>query len=281
MPKYISPSPIILDQSFPRTNDELLVVANALAIIQDLLDNREVYLIVPETFKEWIEQVDWEPPRDYALLVDVYRYLSNLFIMQNESVLDPILDNIITDPHPIPTICTNESWLDIWALEMGKLLKLHDQASKDGEYFIGIACALGFAGKTCAAYCEDVARAFPHVDNITYKNLSPPYEWSTSIDIVRKDVTFALAKRNCKFIGAESVNEAVGTSHYKVNFKGYRCWTLDKNVDPVPDNFLAELIPITGYPLNVIKQTLITGDYPRKRSRIPLREDPFLKEGNG
>jgi hypothetical protein len=73
---------------------------------------------------------------------------------------------------------------------------------------------------------------------------------------------------NYKSIGAIKIEEADRDSHSKVIFPRKRAWTLDINVDPIPERFLKELIEITGLPNQVIRYGLLFGQLPIKRLRI-------------
>ena len=69
-------------------------------------------------------------------------------------------------------------------------------------------------------------------------------------------------------IGASAVENPTRGSHYKVRFPGRRSWVLDRNEDPLKDTFIKELVPITGYPFEVIKSALLYGDLPARTLRL-------------
>ncbi len=64
-------------------------------------------------------------------------------------------------------------------------------------------------------------------------------------------------------------------SHSKAWFPGAdRPWTFDANDDPVPEPYLRELRPLTGYCLDVIVYTLLNGRLPERRVRLWQYEAP-------
>jgi hypothetical protein len=152
--------------------------------------------------------------------------------------------------------------VEIWSDELGIILVLHDQCCNKDEYFIGVACEQGFAGEPVSEYDNsENTRAFPLVGPNNIKILAEAYEWDTLPNIHDKQVGFQDAKKNIHVIGG-IVARCKG-DHFNVVFEGGRTWTLTLR-DPVPPPFLDELVPITHYPLRVIKTALITGKLPRK-----------------
>ncbi len=68
-------------------------------------------------------------------------------------------------------------------------------------------------------------------------------------DIRLRDISFNQAKNNIDILGAVRVEKprGMGGSHYIAVFEGARSWPIDKNTDPLPDDYLKELIDVTGY----------------------------------
>jgi hypothetical protein len=104
--------------------------------------------------------------------------------------------------------------------------------------------------------------------------LSDAFEWeSIPGNINAKRVTVADAKKNLNLLGAVRIDAPKRGSHHKVGFRGQRSWTLDVNVDPLPDDYIKQLVPVTELPLEVIKTALIYGYMPKK-NRLRLSEVP-------
>jgi hypothetical protein len=64
MPKLLCPSPVILDQSFPRDDDELNLVAVALGELQLYIEEDKAHLIVTNILRDLVadfEGFDWTP----------------------------------------------------------------------------------------------------------------------------------------------------------------------------------------------------------------------------
>jgi hypothetical protein len=166
-------------------------------------------------------------------------------------------------PHPLPAGCGDSGLVDFWAEEVGKVLQCQLEVSGE-RFFIGVACDIAFAGGALGAYDNPSGQVtLPLVGPDQLAQLDPGYEWKIAPDAIRQQVGFAETKKNIHLLGGR-VQDAKGTSHFQVKFSGARPWPLDRNVDPVSDAFLRELIPITGYPLSVIKWVLLTGN------RVPM-----------
>ena len=109
-----------------------------------------------------------------------------------------------------------------------------------------------------------ILRCFPMVGPNQIENLEDAYEWEKiPSEVHSKNVSFDDAIRNIPSSWS-LVEPPQRDSHYKVRFPGNRPWTLDRNVDPIPDRFLKELEDITDLPLPVIKTALLFGSRPRK-----------------
>lgn len=271
MPSLLCLSPILLDQSFPRSEEELKTVAIALGELEEFISNGKAQLITTQTLLDFINEFDWASNQP-NLLVEIYRFLDVLLLRQDYRIIDAnkYLDLIgsfaIQDYylHPLPKRCENqEGFLEIWSDELGKILFLHNQCS-GSDFFIGIACAYGFAGQCVDQYINpDGYRVFPLVcpDNISI--LIDAYEWDIPNDIHQRSVSVENVKRNCKVIGGV-LEKPDRDSHYKIKFQGQRPWTFSINDDPVPERYLKQLVDKTSYPIEVIKAALIHGKFPIK-----------------
>jgi len=87
MPPLICCSPVILDQSFPRNRLELDLVVDTLGKIQEQIEFNEVHLILTEQLAEVVENFDWDIREEYAILLDIYRLLSQWFLQQHERLI--------------------------------------------------------------------------------------------------------------------------------------------------------------------------------------------------
>jgi hypothetical protein len=270
MAALLCPSPVILDQSFPRDDDELNLVAVALGELQLYIEEDKAHLIITNILRELVadfEGFDWTPPSRNKIQGEIYRLIQQVFLREHERIvqLDNYIDLFVEKehlPHPVPKGCEKQGLVEIWSDELGIILVLHDQCCNKGEYFIGVACEHGFAGEPVGEYDNSTnTRAFPLVgpDNIII--LADAYDWDTPKDIHQKPVSLHDAQKNIHVIGG-TIARCDG-DHFNVTFEGGRTWPLTLR-DPVPPPFLDELVPITHYPLKVIKTALITGKLPRK-----------------
>lgn len=271
MPPLICGSPVLLDQSFPRSVDELRLVATTLGEIEKQVEDNEIHLILTEGLVYFIDAFDWHLRDSYPLLIEIYNLLCQWFLQPHERLIRVDLSNIHSStPHPVPEGCTASGLVDFWADEIGKLLVKHDMCCPYNKYFIGIACELAYSGSPPREYENpNNLRAFPLVGpNEIPSKLIDAYEWEIPVDIHQKSVSVENIFTSYTAIGGIRINRPSSGSHYKVIFPHRRSWVLDPNVDPIPDDFLNELVSITGYPLKVIKYCLITGTLPRKVSLI-------------
>ena len=70
MPPLICGSPLILDQSFPRDEEELSAVARALGEIEKQLENNDIHLVLTEGLAQIVEEFDWvNRGSSYSLLI--------------------------------------------------------------------------------------------------------------------------------------------------------------------------------------------------------------------
>ncbi len=115
----------------------------------------------------------------------------------------------------------------------------------------------------------------PLVGPATLDDLTDAYDWVVPDGIRRRKVGVQDAYRNCAAIGAIRVEAPDKDSHYKVWFRhAERPWTFSANDDPVPQQYLRELRPLTGYSLDVIIFALLNGRLPERRARLWRYEAP-------
>ncbi len=275
MPPLLCGSPCIMDQSFPRDTQELSLVADALGGIEECVSENRAHLLLTDTLAELVEAFDWNRTKDFPILIDIYRLLTNWFLQPHERLVRVSVDDIATySPHPVPEGVEGKGLVELWSDEVGKLLELHDKCTDDNSYFVGIACERAFGGAEVSKYPPPASsRAFPLVGPSSIDILADGYLWEGIPSNVRdRRVSIAHARKNLGLLGARAIeNPRSGTSHSRVTFDGARSWTLDTNNDPIPETFLKELVPITGFPLAVIKTALTEGSMPTRTGLRFLR----------
>jgi len=267
MPPLLCTTPTILDHSFPRNEDELYRVAESLGVIEEILKEDRAHLILTSWLREVVEEFEWQTGK--PLLGDIRRLLCQWFLQPHERLVEVNLDHIKDyKSHPLPMSCKSQGLFEFWSDEMGKMLILHDSCCSNNEYFIGIACELALCGEELGEYVNpNNEKTFPLVGIEELEELSDAYRWEDiPPNIHNKDVSFSNAYKNCYVLGATRVDSPPSGSHYKVHFEGERPWSLDKNIDPVPERYLQELVVITGRPIGYIKTALIYGSLPQKKT---------------
>lgn len=270
MPPLICCSPAILDQSFPKNEEELTTVAAALGEIQGYIQGDEVHLIITDGLRDLISEFDWNLRSRYPLLIDIYGLLDQWMLQRHEGLVEIDVSEVCEHcPHPVPQGCTFVGLVEIWSDEVGKILFLHDRCCPEGEFVIGIACASAFAGRAKGAYVNpDGNRCFPLIGPDDLNQIADAYEWDIPPNIHQKSVSFDDVMKNYNAIGASRVERPTSGSHFRVRFDRGRSWPLDRNFDRLPNHHLNQLTTITGYPLAVIKTALINGKLPKKVPRF-------------
>ena len=271
MPPLLCGSPCILDQSFPRDNRELGIVAETLGELERLVSENRVHLVLTESLADLVSEIDWQSRGgQYPVLIEIHRLLLAWFLQPHERLVRIDTTSVQQAPvHPLPGGVLDSGWASLWAEELGKLLVMHDRVCRPG-FCVGVACEQGFStGHPNVWQVGD--RAFPLVGPEQIPELEDAYEWEPSpSDLHRRLVTLSDAIKNVHLIGATTVDRPHRDSHYKVHFTGARPWTLDANVDPVPETHVSELVAITGLPLSVIRTALVYG-YMLRRVVLRLR----------
>jgi hypothetical protein len=267
----------MLDQSFPRNDAVLNLVGKALGNLQLTLEANQAIIVLSNTLQMFVEDFDWQRTGPYPLLQVIHNLLVQWFLQPHSGLLVLDLDDIeIKIPHPIPNGCGHEGNVPLWAEEVARLLTLHDACTESGCFFLGIACHNGFGGEPLGGYDAVFAgaRRFPLVGPTELMTLEDAYDWDVDANLHNQAVSFEEAKKNVPVLGGK-VNNPTNGSHYKVTFPySSRPWPLDYNEDPLKDEFVKQLVPITNYPFEVVKTVLLTGSFPNKslklnRSKLP------------
>lgn len=275
MSVLLCPSPVVLDQSFPRSDEELRLVASALGELQACIENRSVRLILTESLRQIIDDVEWQgrAVNQYPLLAEIHRLFVQMFLQPHNGIIFVrFLEHQDSPPHPVPTSAANGPWIDLWQEELGQLLSIHNQTCDAGRCYIGIADERGFAGvlnvdNQPATHGE--MRSFPLIGPDNFEVLSDHAYYYVSEDVVSKPISFSQAKSNCKLLGATAVLNPRNGSHYKVVFPNApRPWTLDSNLREIPDRYLSELQEITGYEKCFVIAVLVSGRLPPRKLKL-------------
>jgi len=282
MPPLLCPSPQILDQAFPRTEDELQIIAIALGEMQNALSDQRAGIILTQEFEAIMDMIDWQN-QPYPLIIEVQRLFSQLFLQTHPLViyLDvPTLPQSDYHQHPLPSKCTGLVIANL-SDELGKILVMHDQCIEKDEYFIGIACPYGFSGGDLDTYQSPaIERYFPLVGKKTFEiMLDDAYEWyiPAKMDITNRSVDRNDLERNYAVIGISHIDSEKGRgSHQMLIIKGHRDISLPKpqrkGEKNIQDYVLKELSQTLRYPIDVIKYALLEGKLPERRCKLKRLE---------
>lgn len=269
MPPLLTPSPAVLDNSFPRDREALRVALEAVGQLEELLGAGAVHLLLPSTFNSYLDNFEWSPPQPYALLQELHGLLTQWSLQPHEGI--HWLEHIPSSgerKHPLPDFVGASLLSDYWAEEMGALVPLHDSTTEMPKYYIGVASDPAFSGSALGQYVDPPQRCFPLVGPNEIALLLDAYH-RPSRGGALPPVSVAQAHANIHLLGATSIRKPRRGSHYSITFpKAARPWVLDPNDDPVPDGYLDQLIPLTGYNGHVIRRTLIDGELPPSTFRL-------------
>jgi hypothetical protein len=274
MPALIGLSPRLADHTFPRDDHELRLVCQAIGNLSEPVEKRSVHILSTEFFRTLLAEFKWGG--NGTLKNQIMTHL-NLWLLGGHAVkVNTDIGDRPYTPHPIPAGCHTQQGLEeLWADELGKLLVLHDDHTRNGEYFIGIACEKAFAGEKVSPFeAHTRPRFFPLVgpkncDCTKTKEtiLADAYEYKVPPGYTQTEVTFEAGKKNIHLLGGD-VRTPTRGSHYSVKFEGARTWRLDPNDDPVPETYLRQLVEVTGLPFETITYTLREGKLPPFRLRF-------------
>jgi hypothetical protein len=264
----ICPSPVILDHSFPTSQEILDEVVGALGNIQAARDEEELILVASPIFSSFVADIDWQKTAEFPQLRDVYRYMTLLFLQPGSTCYVIDTDSLPdAEPHPLPEDCPSTDVTDLWSLELGKIKELHDSRTTTGP-FMGIACHRGFSGAVTGRYRDDAGAHLPLVGLDDFNRLENAIVFEIAPNITSQPVTYRNAKRNLSLLGGV-VSKPNGSSHYIVHFpNARRPWVLDYNIDPVSEDFLKQIAPLVNQSQEYVRHVLINGSVPRQRNRL-------------
>jgi hypothetical protein len=273
MPPLVCPSPNVVDQTFPRSNEELRLVQRALSRLVLTAQEEKCVILLTGMLSDFILCLDqgfcWEVMSRYPELHVIYRILAELGLQQHGVTRLNVSAIKLVDKHPLPAGIEANEFAAKWADELGRLHTLHASLCSPGSFFIGVACTLAFAGENLGSYNNPTSLpALPLVGPDQVHHLDDAFKWDIPAGMHDRKVSFGDAYHRIRFLGGE-VHNPSGSSHYQVRFRGARTWPLDVNVDPIPDRFLKQLEPITGQSIEVIKYVLLNGRFPKRVSRLP------------
>jgi hypothetical protein len=266
--------PTIFDQSFPRDDDELSLVVDALGEIQEHLERQIAGLVMTGFLRLIADPSNFDFARydERPHLRDILRLIQQWVLQPHEGIEEIDVSGVQDheyEPHPVPEGCEGKGLVEFWEDEVGRILFVHDAVCEKAAFFIGVVCNSAYAGGPLGQYNNpDAKRCFPLVGPDETANLSDAYVWDVPHDVIRKQVSLGDFRKNFRRIGAISISQPSRGSHCRVEFAGGRTWPLDNNHDPIPQGHLRTLSQATGLPVGVLKDSLINGRDPRKVCRL-------------
>ncbi len=269
--RAITFSPVFLDQAFPRTDNELRIVATALGDLQEELELGRVVLIFPEVFESFLDLslYAWgQSGRCDSWLRDIANYLFQIVNSFPKSVIRISLEPVKNQrPHPIPggiaSLLTDE-----WALQMADLLARHDAAIAGDRYFIGIASPYKCAGVDAGGYEPPLpARYFPLVSTAAVRgDLLPFITYRCPQNVKSQRLTYRHVRQNYRCIGGLELKDVPGSDHQRLVFATGKWVEFDtggkRDATLVPDAWTAQIcakLELASDACDGIKAALIEG----------------------
>jgi hypothetical protein len=272
MPPLICFSPNVIDQTFPRSNEELEMVQKTLSSLTSSAQDERCVILLTQALADFIIELEWNFCWDvvsrFPKVEIIYRLLAELGLQQHGVLRVDVANVNDFHNHPIAKQIEPTSFTMTWAQELGRLWKLHSARSSQGRFFIGVACTFAFSGEKKGTYENpEKLPVFPLLAPEELGILEDCFEWDLPAGMHNRTVRFEDARSRISLLGGR-VFKPSGSSHYQVRFSGARTWPLDFNIDPIPDRFLKELVPITGQKLEMIKYVLLNGHWPKRIFRL-------------
>ena len=268
MPALIFPSPVIIDHSFPRSEEELSRTALTLATLAELAKSGQIIFGLTETLIDLVRDFDWTQDAG-GLRAEIYRLLSMMCFQPHRGIaVVHFQAALLYEVHPVPTYCDDIGNIEFWADEMGKLVTLHALCLLNGSC-AGVACILAFSGEALGTYRPSPNGRFPLVGPSELQSLRDVFEWKVETNAHALGIGYRDVLRNFRAIGGESVER--GADHDKIVFRDGRKWPFSKKWgNNIRDGILLELEEYTLLPLAVIKAALKSGREPRRVLRACL-----------
>jgi len=261
----VFPSPKLLDHSFPRSTDDLKIVAAALGRLLELRDEGRVIICFPEALSLIVDEaVDLYTLRS-ALHRDIFRVYSDLFLHSRSGIV--VMNSPVSpEKHPITVGIAVNPCVETWSDVLGDALAEHQLCSQESY------C-------DCAGVVDDAAMA--EVGRELYQQ---PYDRAFVLlgpalagvaDVIEDDVPANAhnlgvcirdIRSNFRLINA--VEWGRGTNHYYLKFASGHKWQYQEHCgEPIDDFFLRELVAYSGFSLDLIKYMLTSGKQVPKRIR--------------
>jgi hypothetical protein len=263
LPRLVFLPAIALDQTFPRTADELDIARQTLAALNELSLDGSIVIGITDVLAEFVESFDGTTFANPDSR-DTYNLLLQICTAAHHGVVRLSGDQDC-DPHPIPAESEKGSGLvEIWADEMGQLVAVHRQCGENEVTCAGLASALAFSerGKTHYDPTDVEKLRFALVGPNEIETLLPCKELRIEANLGGRIVIgIDDVYTNYAAIGGSHIEE--GGEHPAIHFPNGDKWPFDKKWgDYIRDRLLAELRPVTGLELDMIKLALKTGRRP-------------------
>ena len=150
-------SPALLDHSFPKDDDELWNVLDALGQIQEHLEMAVIGLIMTDFLRVIADPESFAYSRynECPQLRNILRLIRQWVLQPHEGIeaIDVSgVQDLEFQPHPMHQGSEGKGLVKFWQDEVGRILFVHDTVCERSEFFIGVACDSAFAGGPLGEY---------------------------------------------------------------------------------------------------------------------------------
>lgn len=263
MPKWICPSPLLADLSFPHSAIELEYMESALLDLVERLEAGEAVLVLTPMMGLMLSEVDYSCSP--AQVAHISGLLYSLIMDKGSHVVWFDADSVGSGTHP-GVACCDQGNIALWlqsAQSISEALRLAD--APVGA--IGVMCARASAG---ADICESWAASDSWLRLVSTRNLETlgcAYFYEYDAGVLSRPCALDAVRHHYGLLGATGIEKRIsGGSHVEVLvFPGGRPWPIDLNDDPIPDNNLRSLARCSGLPAQYVRTVLNTGMRPARR----------------
>lgn len=266
--RWVIPSPLLMDFSFPREERELVETEAAIVMLEEALESGRVALLLTPLMGEMLSDVEYAGNR--GKVAHIYGLVYSWISGKGGPVVWFNQPPAPRSDHPRPPCCTQGN-VAVWADEVNGISRALERAgATDGS--VSALCLRATAGNVpCAVWStsETKLRLCGLDDAVT-----GPEAYKYVVDDPASTVAPSLERlrANYRLIGGVRIRKSKrGGSHTEmVEFPGGRPWPIDVNYDPITGQSMVSLVQCSGFPADYIRSALNTGVRPEAISWLEL-----------
>jgi len=254
MPPLLVPSPLILDQTFPRLPEDLGIASRAIARLSILAENGDVILLFTPALIAVIKAFDWSDGSSGRIRAELFGLLMKMISRSEDRGLIRVSVKGAQSSwmHPLPESCDGTGQANVWASDVAAIFEGHMCCTHNAEWFVGVACERGFSGLGLGQYVANGHNSFPLVGEQNLGSLSDSFDWNWHTDYENKTVQIRDLLRAKDRLQIKTIDPPRRDSHYKVTLLNGSVWNFSLNDDPIPRPYLNQLAGYLGMPVGAL-----------------------------